>query len=68
MIDKVTAIPRSQNLMTREEFMRLKAIHDNNPWLAYENVNGFLRYGDYNMISSVIIAVIVNRKVDISYI
>ena len=40
MADKVTAIPRSQNLMTREEFMRLKTMHDNNPWLAYENVNG----------------------------
>lgn len=47
MADKVTAIPRSQNLMTREEFMRLKTIHDNNPWLAYENVNGLYELWEF---------------------
>ena len=33
-------IPRCKNLLPREEFFRLKNIHDESPWLAYENVLG----------------------------
>ena len=33
-------IPRCKNLLPREEFFRLKNIHDKSPWLAYENVLG----------------------------
>lgn len=33
-------IPRCKRILPREEFFRLKDIHDDNPWLAYENVLG----------------------------
>ena len=36
----IKEIPRCKNILLREEFFRLKGIHDKNPWLAYENVLG----------------------------
>lgn len=40
MTSKQSVIPRCRNIVSREEFFRLKNIHDESPWLAYENVLG----------------------------
>ena len=34
-------IPRCKSTFSEYEFYRLKNIHDENPWLAYENLTGF---------------------------
>lgn len=36
----VREIPRCKKLLSRDEFFRLKNIHDESPWIAYENVLG----------------------------
>ena len=39
-------IPRCKRVLSRDEFFRLKGIHDVNPWLAYENVLGLYELWD----------------------
>ena len=39
-------IPRCKRVLSRDEFFRLKGIHDFNPWLAYENVLGLYELWD----------------------
>lgn len=41
MVGNNLPIPRCKETLSRDEFYRLKNIHDENPWLAYENVLGF---------------------------
>lgn len=43
-------IPRCKTVLSRDDFFRLKNIHDDNPWLAYENVLGL--YELWNLTSN----------------